>query len=290
MTIFGTNKSYFNISPLSYFSFLHQIFYFVARFLSPSAFVSTFVLVMTKSKKSKSKSKSDKSDKKPKSAANSHGSSHHDKKKSTSSHHDDKVSWIELIIFSINNFIFFFLQSHKSKKSHSDKASKTSTTSGSGNKPTDISTSVIGDSKKPITATGNAKTKGGKPINGNSYEPSNVIGRPKLCMQMAKVLATGGAVKLKSLKELKDKGYELHSKAISSQVSLKKASGPHDKTMACKVIVLKECTPRYKITMDKYSLRIMKFLGKKPLTNCIPKLYDIFEVSDKINKSQLNQI
>ena len=98
---------------------------------------------------------------------------------------------------------------------------------------------------------------------------------------MAKVIGTKGAIPLKSTKEMKSRGYEVSSKNVAGQEGLHKADGPKGKSMVCKLIELKQCTPRYKVTMERYSLKIIRFIGKKPLLDCFPKVYDIFLV-DKI--------
>ncbi len=103
-----------------------------------------------------------------------------------------------------------------------------------------------------------------------------------LCKQMAKVAGTKGATELKSFKEIKAHGYEVHilGANVGDNVGLKKAKSTKDpkKKMVCKLIELKHCTPRYKITMELYSLKIMRFIGKKPMMECFPKVYDIFLV------------
>ena len=166
-------------------------------------------------------------------------------------------------------------KSPKRSKSKSTKSSKSSKSSSS--KSGSTSASVIGASKGAPAKSGT--NKGGKSMVGASYEASNVLGRPKLCKQMAKVIGTKGAISLKSTKEMKSRGYELGEKNLSGQEALRHAKGPKGKSMVCKLIELKQCTPRYKITMERYSLKIMRFIGKKPLAECFPKIYDIFLVS-----------
>lgn len=183
----------------------------------------------------------------------------------------------------------------KSKKSKSSKASASKSTSG---KAGDVSTSLIGGSKKPpkskasansSASTGAGGASGGKSINGNSTEVSTAPGRPMLCQKMQKVLQTVGAIKLKSMKEMKEHGYEIESKVIAGQETLRKSKGPHGKVMACKVIDLSECTARYKITMDLYSLRVMRFIGKKPLVESYPRIYEVFMVRVASGKKGKNR-
>ncbi|KAH9398742.1 hypothetical protein TYRP_018552 [Tyrophagus putrescentiae] len=104
---------------------------------------------------------------------------------------------------------------------------------------------------------------------------STKSGRPKLCKEMAKVIGTRGATELQSAKELKTRHYEL-KEAVPDQDGLKRATGPKGKKMICKMIELKYCTPRYKVTMECYSLKIMRFIGRRPLLSSFPQVYDIF--------------
>lgn len=146
------------------------------------------------------------------------------------------------------------------------------------------SASVIGasaqhsaKSTKSVKATGKAIASGNS-SSSNSFEASNVKGRPKLCKEMAKVIGTRGATELQSAKELKTRHYEL-KEAVPDQDGLKRATGPKGKKMICKMIELKYCTPRYKVTMECYSLKIMRFIGRRPLLSSFPQVYDIFLVS-----------
>ena len=164
-----------------------------------------------------------------------------------------------------------------SSKAKSSKSSKSSSSKTSGGSST--SASAIGASKGKSADTGKSKSKGGKPITGASYEASNVIGRPKLCKQIAKVIGTKGAISLKSIKDMKDRDYEVQNKKVADQEALFHAKGPKGKSIVCKKIQLAQCTPRYKITMERYSLKIMRFIGKKPLAECFPKVYEIFLVN-----------
>ena len=135
-----------------------------------------------------------------------------------------------------------------------------------------ISASTIGASKM-------AKLSGSKCLSGKSYEASNVIGRPKLCQRMGKLTKTKGAIKLGSIKEMNKRGFKVDGKMVNKLAeSLRKVSGPKGKQMVLKMICLNQCTPRYKVTMERYSLKIMRFIGKKPLMEIFPKVFDIFLV------------
>lgn len=181
----------------------------------------------------------------------------------------------------------------KSKSIQKKKKSKSSKTSSreSRKSGTKISASKIGASAKQGPAKSEKKKKSPKKsISGGSMnEASNVKGRPMLCKKMAKVASTKGAIELKSVKELKDRGYDVDLKGanVGENVGLKKAKSTKDskKKMVCKLIELKHCTPRYKITMELYSLKIMRFIGKKPMMECFPKVYDIFLVKIYLNKT-----
>ena len=149
-------------------------------------------------------------------------------------------------------------------KSHSSKSASHST-----------SASTIG----ALSAKRAKSAASSKPDGGASYESSQAKSRPKLSKQMAKVIGTKGAEKLKSTKEMKERGYVVTEKSVGGQEGLKQATNPKGKHIACKMIDLAMCTARYKVTMERYSLKIMRFIGKKPLVKCFPKVYDIFLVS-----------
>lgn len=147
---------------------------------------------------------------------------------------------------------------------------------------TKLSQSLIGASRKsaikstskksvPKSTSSKKSNKSSKSINASS----SMAQLPK---QIKHVMATSGAVKLKNIKEMSSKGYSIVDMKPNKD-NIHGAKGPGGKQMVVKVISVKSVTPRYKINLEKYSLKIMKFVGKKPLSKAFPTIFDIFYVS-----------
>ncbi|KAI2801469.1 hypothetical protein BLOT_011021 [Blomia tropicalis] len=114
-----------------------------------------------------------------------------------------------------------------------------------------------------------------------SFEASNVMGRPKLCAQMEKMNTISGPIKVNSVKEMKEHKYGIKSKVKWATDSICMANGPDHRPMIVKILQLRQCTVRYKLTMERYSLKIMRFIGQKPLFHTFPIIYEIFLVSNQ---------
>ena len=173
-----------------------------------------------------------------------------------------------------NSFVFslsYSIQNMKRNKSKSKSSYKSSSRIGAScqnNSSTRPSSGLNSFNSRKISET-------------KSFEASNVMGRPKLCAQMEKMNTISGPIKVNSVKEMKAHKYGIKSKVKWATDSICMANGPDHRPMIVKILQLRQCTVRYKLTMERYSLKIMRFIGQKPLFHTFPIIYEIFLVSNQ---------
>lgn len=151
----------------------------------------------------------------------------------------------------------------KSKKNATSSINRSSFTEA-------LSCSTIGASQKCKTPPLKKKSKNSK---------SSVVDTMSVLMECKKIqeqIEDQTIEKCSSIKEMNRKGYKVDIN--KGKDNLFNGSGPGSRTMMVKIINLKLMTARYKQNFERHSVKIYKFIGKKPLCKSFPKIYEIFNI------------
>lgn len=97
-----------------------------------------------------------------------------------------------------------------------------------------------------------------------------------LTKKAKKIMKTTGAIKVKSIKEMEKKHFKM---TTSLGKNLYKATAPGDKKAIVKVIDITKISPRYRVNLEKFSIKIMKFIGSKKVSSNFVHIFGVFLVS-----------
>lgn len=159
------------------------------------------------------------------------------------------------------------------KKSQTEKKDKkrSKAPSSSG----ELSDSLIGTSdRKMIQSKRKEKSSKKEQLrkeSKSSIPKSSILIESKNVQQRIETLVP---IKCDSMSKLKAKGYSLD--ITNGHDNLYEGKGPGNRSMLVKMINLKSVTERYRKNLDQQSIKIMKFIGEKPLCDSFPKIYEIF--------------